>query len=703
MISDPAGVLSRIPELEPLTEDPRVRKAIERGDLHGLYRILFWASVFGGMRKHRETIGMLLSRRRLFLMPIRSAPALMRLNGCGTTAHGRDDQDADDGTYILTQFVSVLFMPLFPLRQYLVRDIPGRGRAWTFIGKVPFGPFAYFWNRALAALVVASVVAGAVSVWKSSHYHDVHLVNGTGVSLHVLIGEQRVDVPADGHVVFTATVQPQHVVVKGSRWETIDAADIDLGSGSNVLVLNLLGAAPVFDHTVFYGGAEPREGAAKIDIACGKSVVRYEDVDDLFVDPPRQVNVSEHSSGTTRHHVGLAKGGLLVCLNYLANERLADAAALGKRVAAATSYEADATTNMVALLVEQAEGLEASLDLVERARAAHPERLELQRLYQTVGAAAGKRDQLVTLYRKLRDEEPASADRAYLLARMQGPAESIPMFDELVRRFPGHVFARRAHAFGEFQLRHFDAALESWSVLRRLAPEVASGSLADEVRALLAVGKGREALGRVEAAFMPGGPDGAGTAALYARVARALGQDGEGLFGKLDANVPADQVVWYRAQAGLAVSPEQISKLEPPSLRDALGVTLAAPADPDQALLLCHKGSRRVLRLLDEETWSLLYAEALRRGDDQASRALVEADGLKRELAGALRAFLETGRFQPALQEAPFEVRAAVQFVRSRVTGLPARERSKLVASARQDDLLHGRITRAIDGWPASR
>ncbi len=182
MIADPSGILSRVPELEPLAEDPKVRRAIERGDVHRLYRILFWANLFGRMRAHRETIRLLLARRRLFLTPIRSAPALFSLNGVGATAYGRDDLDPNDGTFILTHYLCFLFMPLFPVRQYLVREADGgRRRAWNFIGKVPLGPFTFFWNRLVALLVVAGVAFGGFSAWHSSRFHEVHVVNGTGV------------------------------------------------------------------------------------------------------------------------------------------------------------------------------------------------------------------------------------------------------------------------------------------------------------------------------------------------------------------------------------------------------------------------------------------------------------------------------------------------------------------------------------------
>ena len=88
------------------------------------------------MPEHREALRMLVARRRLFLRPIKSAPSLFTLNGIGTTAYGRDNVDPNDQTYILTQVVSIFFVPVFPLAQFLVRDAPTSGRrAWNFIAR----------------------------------------------------------------------------------------------------------------------------------------------------------------------------------------------------------------------------------------------------------------------------------------------------------------------------------------------------------------------------------------------------------------------------------------------------------------------------------------------------------------------------------------------------------------------------------------
>jgi hypothetical protein len=61
--------------------------------------------------------------------------------------------------------------------------------------------------------------------------------------------------------------------------------------------------------------------------------------------------------------------------------------------------------------------------------------------------------------------------------------------------------------------------------------------------------------------------------------------------------------------------------------------------------------------------------------------------------------YLRTGTFEADLLDAPYEVRAALELVRSRIASLPAAEKTKLVAAATRDDLLHGVVTTAIHAW----
>lgn len=51
------------------------------------------------------------------------------INGCGTTWYGASDRDRD-GSYVVTEWVVFLFMPLIPLGSKRVWPIPKQPTAW---------------------------------------------------------------------------------------------------------------------------------------------------------------------------------------------------------------------------------------------------------------------------------------------------------------------------------------------------------------------------------------------------------------------------------------------------------------------------------------------------------------------------------------------------------------------------------------------
>jgi curved DNA-binding protein CbpA len=71
------------------------------------------------------------------MRPIISPPALGRVNGIGTAIHGRRDEDPQTGTYVVTQYFTFFFVPLFPIACYRVRQAPTGG--WFFLGRVSYG------------------------------------------------------------------------------------------------------------------------------------------------------------------------------------------------------------------------------------------------------------------------------------------------------------------------------------------------------------------------------------------------------------------------------------------------------------------------------------------------------------------------------------------------------------------------------------
>jgi len=123
---------------------------------------LWWSRLLG--RHSGAHVDAVLANRRRFVKT-GSAPAMFTLNGVGTRVYGKDEPSAD-GTWIGTQFLTFIYLPVVPLDQYVMNH--AGGRTYRFYGKVPFGPTAYAWRGLVAALVVAGAGAGAWAAVQAS-------------------------------------------------------------------------------------------------------------------------------------------------------------------------------------------------------------------------------------------------------------------------------------------------------------------------------------------------------------------------------------------------------------------------------------------------------------------------------------------------------------------------------------------------------
>jgi hypothetical protein len=117
----------------------------------------------------RETrAGALIKAARAVLhapRPIESAPSLFRINGCGVGLYGERDRDKD-GWYVATYFICLLFIPVFPLAAYRVRQ--SGGNAYQFVAKERLGPVARAWQVLVAGAAALAIGWGGVTSYLDS-------------------------------------------------------------------------------------------------------------------------------------------------------------------------------------------------------------------------------------------------------------------------------------------------------------------------------------------------------------------------------------------------------------------------------------------------------------------------------------------------------------------------------------------------------
>src|ERR1041384_8070023 len=180
--------------LKDLMYDVEIARAVENDRPRELYRLLQRKRNSGGMAE-QAPINELLNTRRLFAEKIKRAPTMYTVNGVGTSLYGKQEEDPNDGTYIATLFVVLLFAPLYPLGQYLVA--PAGGRKWYFLAKVPLNRKMTLWRRAAEIGALALSVGITVAVTFSRSHTDLQLVNGLDIPVTVqLDATAPVTVPA---------------------------------------------------------------------------------------------------------------------------------------------------------------------------------------------------------------------------------------------------------------------------------------------------------------------------------------------------------------------------------------------------------------------------------------------------------------------------------------------------------------------------
>jgi hypothetical protein len=90
--------------------------------------------------------------------PIKEAPGLHTINGCGTTLYGHTNYDEHSKSYETTRYFVFLMIPIFPLGRYRVID--AGDNCYRFIGKVPFRTFDK-WHLCISILILAYMFFGS--------------------------------------------------------------------------------------------------------------------------------------------------------------------------------------------------------------------------------------------------------------------------------------------------------------------------------------------------------------------------------------------------------------------------------------------------------------------------------------------------------------------------------------------------------------
>jgi hypothetical protein len=679
-------MLDRIPELQVLANHPRIARALASGKAHKLYRVLWWGRIFGWFRDHRPLVDSLLAQRRLFLEPMASAPGLFTLNGIGTRIYGNEDVDPQDGTGIGTLFFTFLFMPLFPLCQYLVIS---EGRSFSFFGKVPFGSATYLWRQLVVIGVSVGVVTTAYSTWEKARHNDVVVVNGLSNPVMAVIDDRPMEIPALDRRTRHLETGSHRITIANTDGSVLEEGAIDLGGGQDVVAWNVLGAAPLFEQKIAYS-LKPMPSAEPPDpqVFCGESQVIRNSVDFTFREPPDSVDLPSGRSVVWRTLFDVAPGGWHTCVGFLlANDDPTKAASIACGAADVSSFE---DLNYVQASMIAAGQDDDLLQWLEK-KIESSNGVELHRARQEALRRQGRIDEMRMDYLARYREAPESADAAYLWARTLPRESALRELPALRRKWPDNVYLIRSHAWHLQGKLKFAEALPLWEQLGN-----DKATTLEKIEALIALDRADEALSLAQNQEIENLED----AVFFTRVAMAAGQQ-PSLATVADlAMDPAFARAMLLARSSGEVNSDQLAAITDPDLRGAVEVTMALHNDGAQALNILRKDGVDVMLQLDTDSKFLLLGEATHASDDELAAAIavqLPTIGYYSDAVQLIQGEVESDR----LEELPVDLRSLVELAMSRRPGISTAEQSRLRNAARRDNVMNTVVDHAVVRWPS--
>jgi tetratricopeptide (TPR) repeat protein len=684
------------PALKHLFDDPVIKVALDYGDRARLETLL---------RQHRKhscdpdeiaVIDAALADRRLFMMPVTRPPAPGSRGGFSHILMGESDRDPEDHSYISTLWLALFGIPVSPVARYLVRREPDG--SITYLGTQPLRGPILWWRRLPVVLLI--VVAALFGYWTcdSIRRPNVHMISGLEQQVVVRFGDEEIDLSPGDRVErrFEAGKYRVQVLTTDGRLVMEETITVPLGSGA--IVYNVLGAAPVsFERFVYAASPGP---PLESRFCGGRTVVPAGDIDYVFEDPPeedfeaREVRALYLSDDHWRvTHETLVSEGESV-LARLLGERMAR---LDPENRAAVECAFFGLTGPGA--ADEARRLRDELLAIV------PENIEVHFGYQGALRGLGLAKVLIREYSALRDENPGSPDRGYLLARTLEPDRARPLYEELVAEHPDHLGLKWGLSGLCFRTLEFERAVD----LRRSFPDDwLRIVLWEQAMSLAALGRTDEAVRLVGDTLEGEDEFPEYHVTLYIRMLRHAGDPNgrerwEPYIDRTyrDTDLGPDARIAFAALAGAWEDVEgRLGEIRDAVIRRSVDVMSLARTDPDRAASILMTASKEEHDWIDDPTLLLLAGRLVESGEARAAEGVIAGvsrvdDAGRRELRSAIL----DGNRQAGIHILDIELQAAILFLHAR--SLPAgAERDALLKRARTCDVLRGPVTTAMETWP---
>ncbi|WP_223636668.1 M48 family metallopeptidase [Corallococcus sp. EGB] len=555
-----------------------------------------------------------------------------------------------------------------------------------------------------------AIVAGAHSL---KGHEQVLFVNALPMPVSVTAGEERFTLAANGHLSRPMPVGPLEVDIRNDQ-RTLAHETVFVTDEGGLFVYNVLGAAPLYTTTVTYTRFNPNTQPESTPRAlAGTTFARVGHIDYVLTPPPERLSIrKEEGNSISRTHLGQAEDGWTMSYNWLMSlHRAADAARLAEAIEQAMPEAPGVAKAAMAgrIVVAREEGLLASVATSRAERNAHPDDVDMNRMWMHDMRRAGRNGEVRAYYQAALEREPGSVMKAVLLARVEPVSEGTERLEALLRNHPGEWMVRRALAVSYVRQQRWAEALPLLDALEQGDPEY-SRYQDTHAETLVALGRREEATRRLSQQLL-----------LLAEQKNALDLDAVLLFARLvghaseqgtknevmrqvieavQKNEPEGSVrEWLAASLGHHVDATKLRAVPADhSLAVATRVLMALAEGPEFAARASVNADFLGFRHLDKEAGTLLAAEFERLGDAALAAKVLDASSV--ELGyGELLDVLSGKLPVESLKTLDWGERAALHLVLARQLDAQGKDSKAAYALVKKEALLPGAVTIALLNW----
>lgn len=322
---------------------------------------------------------------------VNSPPKMYTLNGIGTRLLGRY-QPTQEGVYIATLWLTFLFLPIWPLRAYLVLPAPDGG--WRFFGRTPIPPGGVRARKISGPVVTLLAALLAWTLYWSATHVDLYVYNGFDRPVRVEVADQEHVVPAWGTVLVENL--PEETTRLSAEFDghsgLLEESEVDLsGHARETVVYNVAGRGVLRIEYVTYGDDDtPVDTPVQGEFLGAGPVLFAERVDYPFEQPPDSIWDSSDDPVTRSVllSVGARAAAIEVVSTLVELGRLEQALAVAHAELLANPADAQLISFTATVLL--ANDFDAQLELVRDALERSPDEVELHRLYQELSPREGR-------------------------------------------------------------------------------------------------------------------------------------------------------------------------------------------------------------------------------------------------------------------------------------------------------------------------